>query len=173
MFFVFLTVTLVDFLLQCFMGVAGFLAIEHEDYLYGHLFPKGGYEHGVSLGIACFSTLCLAMVVPLWLVQLTNIVKNTTTFEQFRHKTPESSPARISRDIHSLISNTSDTLSMIRLPELEDVGAFFSGGSMSRSLSLREKIRIVQKKGCCWLCPKTERVEEKDAGEYVLEEGKS
>jgi hypothetical protein len=31
----------------------------------------------------------------------------------------------------------------------------------------------VQKKGCCWLCPKTEGVVEKEGTEYVMEEAKS
>lgn len=147
--------------------------MEDSNYLYGHLFHRGRHEQYIALGIACFSALCLVMVVPLWFVQLNNIVKNTTTYEQFAHKTADSTPAHNSRDIHSLISNSSDTPSMIRLPELEEVGAFFSGGSMSRSLSLRERIRIVQKKRCCWFCRETERVEEKDATEYVMEEAKS
>lgn len=160
-------------MLQFFMGIAGFLSIEDNSHLYGHVIVRGGYEQDISLGIACFSALCLVMVVPLWFVQFTNIVKNTTTYERFAHKTPESSPAFNPRDVRSLLSNPSDSASMVRLPELEEVGGFFTNGSMSRSLSLRERIRIVQKKGCCWLCPKTEGVVEKEGTEYVMEEAKS
>lgn len=173
LFFVFLSVNILDFGLQCFMGVAGFIYMDNEDALYGHVFDRGTYVHFVALGIACFCVLCLVMVVPLWLVQFTNLVRNTTTYERFAHKTPESSPTTNTADGRSLLSSSSDHLSILRQPEIEDVGGFFTGNSMSRSLSLREHIRIVQKKECCCLWRRSARTLQTPADEYILEEAKA
>lgn len=174
----FLTVTVADFALQLVMGVAVTIGIEDSKKpLYGRLFEARDYNGEAEVGIAVgvFSALCLSMVAPLWYVQLTNILKNTTTYARFAHKPRSLSNSSLSPvgGQQSLLSSPSDTASMLKRDEDTEWTHFFSGTSLTKSLSFRERIQIVQRKACCGLLTKKEYVGEHDSkAEIVMEEGK-
>jgi len=124
--------------------------------------PSVSYEY-IGLGLGFFSALCLVLVVPLCYVQVTNLIRNTTTHERyaanpsqavvpFRQERPPRLP---SDDRNSQLSDASDTNSMLLLPE--EQWAFFSGTSNTKS-DARPPGEVVASKYCCGICTKSEAV---------------
>ena len=146
--------------------------------LYGKFFEARDYkgEKEVGIAVAVFSGMCLTMVGPLWYVQLTNLVKNTTTYARFArkpHSASNSSLSPIDVPSTSIFSSPSETRSMLLQQDDAEWTHFFSGTSLVKSLSFREKIQIVQRKTCCGICVEEEvRAKERDSKEkIVMEEG--
>jgi hypothetical protein len=156
-------------------GYSVFLQIgTNEKRLYPAIFENLDLfvSQAVGLGMACFCGLCLVLVVPLCFVQVTNICKNTTTHERFaaqihRVTFPQNEvPSPNIRERNSLLSDISDTNSMLLQPE--EQWAFFSGTTLSKSYSSRNRIQVFQERRCCGLCVKREVQIEPDSP--VIEE---
>lgn len=140
------------------------MKVWREDPLYGrllHSISYGTMEY-IGLGLGCFSALCLVLVVPLCYVQVTNLIRNTTTHERyaanptqavvpFRQERP---PRVSSEDRNSQLSDASDTNSMLLQPE--EQWAFFSGTSNTKSDARPGE--VVATTYCCGLCTKSQSV---------------
>jgi hypothetical protein len=136
-----------------------------EDTLYRPLFPSIAYEdiRFISLGMGFFSALCLTLVVPLCYVQITNLIRNTTTHERFaanpmQQMVPsrqERPPRPSSDERNSQLSDASDTNSMLLQPE--EQWALFSGTSNTKS-EARPQGEVIDTTYCCGICTKTESV---------------
>lgn len=132
-----------------------------EEPLYGPVLHRvpGGVIWYFALGVGLFSAFSLVLVVPLCYVQVTNMIRNTTTHERFATNLPthvvgtsQDHPPRISQaDRNSLLSDASDTNSMLLQPD--DQWAFFSGTSNTKS-DPRPSVPAPPPSSCCTLCPK-------------------
>ena len=100
--------------------------------------------------IAAFSACCLCLIVPLWYVQFTNCLFNTTTYRRFANKKTSLPTEKHAGDFN--LSDGSDTPSMLQ--SLDDTElTFFSSNSLVKSLSLRDRIEVLKRpRGCGLLC---------------------
>lgn len=116
--------------------------------LYARLLPRSTHWEAQVAGIsvAAFSAFCLCLIVPLWYVQLTNCMFNTTTYKRFANKKaafPSEKPA----DMLNL-SDGSDTPSMLQSIDDTEL-TFFSSNSLVKSLSLRDHIEVIKRPRWC------------------------
>ena len=82
-FMIFLSFCCMDFIFHGAMGVLDFTNIFTHDH---QILPDMPTNHKIaSLGVACYCALALAVVFPIWYVQVTNIIKNTTTHQRFAY----------------------------------------------------------------------------------------
>ena len=118
--------------------------------LYTRLLPKSTLWDAQLAGIvvAAFSAFCLCLIVPLWYVQFTNYLFNTTTYGRFANKKPAFPTEKHSDTLN--LSDGSDTPSMLQ--SLDDTElTFFSSNSLVKSLSLRDHIEVIRRPRCCGL----------------------
>lgn len=120
--------------------------------LYARLLPRSTHWDAQIAGItvAAFSAFCLCLILPLWYVQFTNCLFNTTTYRRFANKKAVL-PTEKHVDGFNL-SSGSDTPSILQ--SLDDTElTFFNSNSLVKSLSSRDHIEVVQRpRGCGLLC---------------------
>jgi len=103
-------------------------------------FPESD-DFQIALWIFIFSLICFSIVFPLFFVTISNACKNTTTAERFgrKHKGTGSSSLKA-----SLLSDQSDTASMLRIDEDDTLG-------FSNFTETMIKDSIDEGKSCyCW-----------------------
>ena len=78
---VFLSFCCLDFIFHGLMGIFDYTDLfMHND----KIVPDMPTNHSLaSMSVACFCVLALVVVLPVWYVQATNIIRNTTTHERF------------------------------------------------------------------------------------------
>lgn len=85
-FFFFLLFTFLDFMYSYTVCFLRYWGLAQGSSLYSRVFPEeltGPIIEPVLLAIAVFCVLAFGLVTPLFLVQLTNLMKGTTTNERF------------------------------------------------------------------------------------------
>lgn len=91
LFFLFLLSTEIDFLFSCVIGMLVYNKTIEGEGLFRELFleePLKSLWAYVGLGISIFSAFAFLLVLPLFYVQLVNIIKKTTTSERFGYVIP-------------------------------------------------------------------------------------
>lgn len=83
-FIFFITACLADFTFHAGLGLLDYFNICEQNE---HILPDMPTNHVISaLSVSCFCVLALIFVFPVWYVQVTNLVKHTTTHERFAFK---------------------------------------------------------------------------------------
>lgn len=125
----------------------------HIGSLYSRLLPRSTHWDAQLAGIsvAAFSAFCLCLILPLWYVQLTNCIFNTTTYGRFANKKAALSSEKRA-DLLNL-SDGSDTPSMLQSIDDTEL-TFFSSNSLVKSLSLRDHIEVINRPRWCGLLRK-------------------
>ena len=87
-FFVFLLATEIDFLYSSVIGILEYCGVIYGVGLFREIFQEEPLKSGwiaASIIQGCFSGFAFCLVIPLFVVQLVNVLKNTTTNERFAY----------------------------------------------------------------------------------------
>lgn len=118
-FFVFLLFIETDFLFTFIVGILNYLEHIEGKGVYPIIFdyePFSSASKTVGLTVGIFSGLTFLLVLPLFYVQLINVIKNTTTHERFAYKKNKDNKYKASKS-----SNDSDTSSMLLQNEENEI----------------------------------------------------
>jgi hypothetical protein len=144
LFTLFLTLTELDFIYHFLIGVLDFIAVlPHNDPLYLNSFAdvEGSIDRQIALAVSVLCFICAVVVAPLFWVQLTNLIYNTTTHQRF---------AKAGKTETSMVSENSDTQSMLLSQYQEPEFDFLESGvgHSSESILNRDIVTVYESRGC-------------------------
>lgn len=146
LFTLFLILTEIEFIYHFVIGVLDFAGeLPHDSPMYNNLFEtaEGRIDREIALAVSVLCFLCAFVVAPLFWVQVTNLIYNTTTHQRFANAAKGNTEGRNA-------SESSDTQSMLLSQYQEPEFDFLESGMghSSESILNRDIVTIYENKGC-------------------------